>query len=492
MVHPNFPTFKKLTAKGNLIPVVKELILDCETPVSVFQKIALKEKSAFLLESVEYGEKIGRYSFLGYDPDIILEQKRGSVLIKEQGKKIRRKGNKDILAVMKQVLQKYCYVPLRGLPVLCGGFVGFLSYENVVIFEDIQLKKRASLGFPLAIFFLTKKLLVFDHVDKKVRIIVLSSVRGDIKGAYNKALRDIAHIERKLSHYGSIKKVKGKDTKKLQIESNMSKSEFESAVKKIKHYIREGDVIQVVLSQRLSLGTINNDFNVYRALRTVNPSPYMFYFKHNAICLIGSSPEVLVKNEGGHAEVRPIAGTRKRGRTEAEDLCLAEDLKQDEKELAEHLMLVDLGRNDLGRVCTFNSVAVKDYARVEKYSHVMHLVSEVHGLLKKKKDSFDLVRATFPAGTLTGAPKIRAMEIINELESSERGPYGGCLGYFSVSGDCDMCITIRTIMIKDKKAYLQAGAGIVYDSVPAREYRETLNKAKALIKAVEIAEEELA
>lgn len=485
--------FKKLAQKGNLVPIVKHCIIDCETPVSAFIKTAENEKSAFLLESVELGEKIGRYSFIGFNPSCIVEKDHnGTIYVNEKGKKKKKSDQIDPLTVIKSIISNYSLVSIPDLPVLSDGFVGYFSYENVAHFESIQLKKRDSLGFPQAVFFLTKELIAFDHVQKKVSIIVLVDTKeSSIDSAYKKALLRIQTLEAKLRLPIRFKKKRALPKKKYAIKSNVSRETFKRHIKRIKDYIKAGDVIQVVYSQRFDLGKITNDFDVYRALRTVNPSPYMFYFRHEGMSLVGSSPELLVKNKKNKCEVRPIAGTRKRGKNETEDQRLSQDLLSDEKECAEHLMLVDLGRNDLGRVCRFGSVHVPVYSRIEKYSHVMHMVSEVHGELEKKKDAFDLLRATFPAGTVSGAPKIRAMEIINELEPAERGPYAGCLGYFSFNGDSDMCITIRTIMIKNGHAYLQAGAGIVHDSVPEREYQETINKAKALMQAVEIASSEL-
>jgi anthranilate synthase component 1 len=485
MFYPSLTSFKKIAKKLNMIPVVKELVLDCETPVSVFLKVSHNETSSFLLESVEYGEKIGRYSIIGISPDMVIEKKNDTVVV-TQGKSSCTYDTHDPLVVIKKIMATIKTEPIPGVP-NCGGFVGYCSYENVNVFEDIRLEQRKSLGFPSSIFFLAKELIVFDHLDKKVKIVVFSHIGKSVEASYAKAIKKIKYIENKIRTAKidppQVRQKKYSDS----IKSNMTRTQYQNGVNKIKDYIKAGDAIQVVLSQRFDLGKIDNDFNVYRALRTVNPSPYMFYFKHKTISLVGSSPEMLVKKDGQSVQVRPIAGTRRRGKTSAEDQRLEEDLRKDVKENAEHLMLVDLGRNDLGRVCEYSSVYVKEYARVEKYSHVMHLVSEVHGALDSTRDVFDLVRHTFPAGTLTGAPKIRAMEIINEIEPDERGPYGGCLGWFSLFGDCNMCITIRTIMIKNKHAYLQAGAGIVFDSIPAKEYEETLNKAKALRTAVEVA-----
>lgn len=489
MLKPKIDQFKKKAKTGQLVPVMKELILDCETPVSAYLKLAGKEKNAFLLESVEYGEKIGRYSLLGFDPELVYEKVENRIYVWKNGKRIRNVAVCDMLSFLQQEMNSFNMKPIDNVPLVGGGFVGFFSYENVTTFEDIELQEKASLGFPEAVFFLTKKIVIFDHVEKKVKIVAYIDVSDDKDADYEKALDIISKVEKKLKSKLPPVDYSVPIESKVNLNSNFTKKEFEEAVRKVKKYIKEGDIIQAVLSQRFELGAVKNDFLLYRALRTVNPSPYMFHFKYGDMKLIGSSPEVLVKSDGINGELRPIAGTRKRGITEEDDGRLAADLKADKKELAEHLMLVDLGRNDLGRVCEFGSVNVTDYARVEKYSHVMHLVSEVHGKLKKRTDCFDLLRAAFPAGTLSGAPKIRAMEIINELEPDERGPYGGCLGHFGFNRGCNMCITIRTIMINNGQAYLQAGAGIVYDSDPAKEYEETVNKAKALVKTVQVAAE---
>lgn len=487
----NYRQFEAYAKKGNLIPLVKELILDCETPVSTFVKVSRAQTSTFLLESVEYGEKIGRYSMIGHDPHCIIEKKDNVIKVTDKRTKhIITYNTNDVLAILKKIMSDYQLVVTPDVPTFCGGFVGYCGYENVTTFEDISFRKKKSLGFAPALFFFATELIVFDHLDKKVKIIVLAHTKKSIRVAYADALKRIQVIERLITHNRTYppEKKRRKSVRSI-IKSNITRSQFEAGVRKIRAYIKAGDAIQVVLSQRFDLGKIDNEFNIYRALRTVNPSPYMFFFKHKGTCLIGSSPEMLVKKEGRDVQVRPIAGTRKRGSDQVTDKKLALDLSADTKENAEHLMLVDLGRNDLGRVCDYSSIAVTDYARIERYSHVMHLVSEVHGRLRSGLDVFDLVRATFPAGTLSGAPKIRAMEIIDELEPDERGPYGGCLGYISLNGDCNMCITIRTIMVKDKHAYLQAGAGIVYDSKPAKEYMETLNKARALMKAFEVSTE---
>ncbi len=470
MIRPDFPAFKNLARKGNLIALVKTIPADLETPVSSFLKLSRKSRHAFLLESAEQEERIGRYSFMGCDPESILTSVRGHF---------------EASALQKK-LAGYKLANPEVVPGFAGGFVGFLSYENVQNFDKIKLQKRPGPDFPEAIFFFVKKFLVFDHFRKTLSVVELAEAgsKSGLKQVYDKACQSIERLVLELRK--PLKLSPSKLPKRaLEIRSNTAQKDFCRKVEKVKEYIRAGDCIQVVLSQRFAMPAPAVDgFQVYRALRSINPSPYMFYFKSGKIQLIGTSPELLVKKTGSEAEVRPIAGTRPRGESPAQDLTLEENLKKSKKEMAEHLMLVDLGRNDLGRVCKFDSIRVKNFARVERYSHVMHLVSDVTGVLQKGKNAFDLLKASFPAGTVTGAPKIRAMQIINELETEKRGPYAGSLGYFSFNGDMDMCITIRTLFSDGKKIYLQAGAGIVKDSVPQKEYQETVNKAKALFKAI--------
>ncbi len=474
-IYPSFSEFHKLAARGNLIPIYREIIADMDTPVSAFQKLAASEESSFLLESVEHGEKVGRYSFIGSRPSKIFQAKEGQ----------------DLTVELEKYMKNYRMVKLRGLPSFCGGLVGYLSYENVSFFERIKLHHKTGPAIPSGIFFLVDRMLIFDQMERTLKMVSICHTDGGLRRSYNQGIRDIEQMtsaltkpmisQRDVVHYTPKKQYDHR------LKSNMEKPVFENRVRKIKEYIRKGDCIQTVFSQRFDLGMVENDFEVYRALRVINPSPYMFFFKHRDLSLIGSSPEVLVEKEGKEAEIKPIAGTRRRGRDEEEDRLLERELKTSPKELAEHLMLVDLGRNDLGRICKYETVRVKEYARIEKYSHVMHLVSDVVGELRNGENAFSLLRAAFPAGTVTGAPKIRAMEIIDELEEDARGPYAGCLGYFSFSGDMDMCIMIRTIVVKGKKACVQAGAGIVFDSKPSHEYQETVNKAKALFDAVELA-----
>lgn len=480
----DFAAFKKLAKQGNLVAVTRTIAADLDTPVSAFLKLAQKSPNCFLLESAEQEEKIGRYSIMGLDPQLVLSSSKEGVLIETGGKRFEDTCC-HITDIMEATMSQYKLANPESIPGFSGGFVGYLSYENVQHFESVKLEPRKATAIPRAIFFLALDFVVFDHFRKTLSIVSLASTRGgSLKKSYQNAQRIIAKHEQKLRKPLSLKVSKpAKNAAKISF--NMSKQAYMDKVKKIKSYIRAGDCIQVVLSQRFTLPAAKNDFQIYRALRSINPSPYMFYFRCGKYRLVGSSPELLVKKSGSTAEVRPIAGTRPRGKSSADDLRNEENLKKSIKETAEHLMLVDLGRNDLGRVCEFDSIRVKNYAHIERYSHVMHLVSDVAGTLKKNKNAFDLLKATFPAGTVSGAPKIRAMEIINELETEERGPYAGSLGYFSFTRDMDMCITIRTLFSDGKNLYLQAGAGIVKDSNPEKEYEETLNKAKALLKAIE-------
>ena len=484
MTAPNLSEFKKLARKGNLVALFETIPADLETPVSCFLKLAAKAPHAFLLESAEQEERIGRYSFIGLNPRLIVNAEKGRVLIREN--RSERVFERPVLDVLKEQLAPFRLANAQSLPAFCGGFVGYLSYEMVQEFEQIRLSQKKGPSLPEAIFFLSQELLIFDHFRKTLSIVVLVSVdpAKKLERLYREAEKKVKAYLPQLQKPLPLGFEKGPHGR-LQLQSNMSRRTFEKKVRRIKAYIKAGDCIQVVLSQRFSFQTKVDDFQIYRALRSINPSPYMFYFRSGKFRLIGSSPEMLVRKTGKVAELRPIAGTRPRGRTPEEDAALEENLKKSAKEMAEHLMLVDLGRNDLGRVCLFNSVKMKDFARVERYSHVMHLVSDVVGRLKPNQDAFDLLKATFPAGTVTGAPKIRAMQIIDELEEERRGAYAGCLGYISFNRDMDMCLTIRTLVDDGRRIYLQAGAGIVKDSSPQREYQETVNKAKALFKALE-------
>lgn len=487
-MHPTFEEFKKLSRRGNLIALRRDLASDLETPVSAFLKVARKEPCAFLLESAEQEERVGRYSFLGIRPDKILISRGDEILIR-QGKKIHvLAGKSDLLAVMRGILKPYRFINSKSLPNFAGGFVGFLSYENVRFFEPVDLKGKDGLLLDDAVFFFVKDFLFFDHFKKTLSMVslceVTSRTTSGLRRIYKQGIRRIAQIESRLKKKLTSRVINPAPYRQAHFEANMTRKEFEEKVRRVKEYIRAGDCIQVVLSQRFNLGQVQNDFEIYRALRSINPSPYMFYFRYGQLRLVGSSPELLVKKSGNEVEVCPIAGTRRRGKNRLEDARLEESLRKSVKEMAEHLMLVDLGRNDLGRVCQFSSIRVHDFAHVDRYSHVMHLVSSVRGRLRPGKDAFDLLRASFPAGTVTGAPKIRAMQIIDELEPEKRGPYAGSLGYFSFNHDMDMCIAIRTLVVSGRRAWIQAGAGIVFDSQPDREFEETLNKAKALMLAL--------
>lgn len=485
MTTPDLKTFKQLARKGSMIALSETFPADLETPVSSFLKISRKARHAFLLESAEQEEKIGRFSFLGIEPAAVYEATERKVTITSQdGKRVLK--NVRLLDVLEAELGSITLANPEGFPGFRGGFVGYLSYENVRDFETLRLSKKKGPGLPLGIFFRVEDFLVFDHFRKTLSVVILVNLKKF-------RTPDAAHqnARQKMAAYKDLLqkplRVPGKQAPCMpaKVVPNMARKDYESKVRRIKDYIRAGDCIQVVLSQRFQLAHRGHDFQIYRSLRSINPSPYMFYFRSGPYRLIGSSPEMLVKKTKRLAEVQPIAGTRPRGLTERQDLQYEKQLRASVKEMAEHLMLVDLGRNDLGRVSDFKSVKVDRFAFVERYSHVMHLVSRVQSRLKAGKSAADLLRATFPAGTLSGAPKVRAMEIIDELEPEARGPYGGCLGYFGFDGDMDMCITIRTLMLNRHKIFLQAGAGIVKDSDPGREYEETVNKSRALLKAIE-------
>ena len=490
MFKPSLEEFKKKAKLGNLIPVYKEILADLDTPVSAYMKIRGGEYS-FLLESIEGGEKWARYCFLGCDPSVVVITKGRTLTLIENGKREQRQiESGSPLSAVKEILARYQPVHSAGLPRFSGGAVGFVSYDMVRFFEDLPEQTVDDLDVPDSQFIITDTMLVFDNVSQTIKIVSNAFVEGDdLDAVYKNTIQKISALEEKLKAplaRGSV--IDEEVEEPLSFESNIEEGNFKQAVKRIKEYILEGDAIQVVLSQRLKFAINCNPFDIYRALRTVNPSPYMYYLEFGELQVVGSSPEVLVRLEDDNVEVRPIAGTRKRGQNEEEDRELEKDLLQDKKELAEHIMLVDLGRNDLGRVSEISSVVVDEQFTIERYSHVMHIVSNVKGILKKGLDCFDVLAAVFPAGTLSGAPKIRAMEIIDELEPTRRGLYGGAVGYISFSGNMDTAIAIRTLLIKDKTAYLGVGAGIVADSVPQSEFEETMNKGRALLKAIELAE----
>ena len=495
MIQPTFRQFRVLAKKGKRIPVFTEFLADLETPVTLFSKVGATAKHAFLFESAEVSEKVGRYSFIGVDPEGVLELTNGVMRLRGFGsdRKQTIKNGNEIFDILRKLIHDSSYVQDVRLPNFLGGLVGFIGYEFVRYCEDIELSPKKGLSVPDAVLFSTQTVIIYDHFSRKIQIVHLANPsKKNLKTGYREACALISGLEKKIrssrSKLSPISMSGLLSAHASKIASNTSKSKFESNVSKAKAYIKAGDCIQAVLSQRFSLGKVSDDFLIYRVLRVLNPSPYMFYFKYGGLRLVGSSPETFVKKRGAFAETRPIAGTRPRGASESIDRQMETNLKNSVKEMAEHLMLVDLGRNDLGRVCDPKTVKVSEFAKVERYSHVMHLVSNVEGKLKRGMDALELFKACFPAGTVSGAPKIRAMEIIDEFETEKRGAYAGAVGYFDFNGDMDFCITIRTIVIQDGKAYVQAGAGIVSDSKPSNEYQETINKAKALLRAKEIAE----
>ncbi len=493
MYYPSEKEFLKLAEKGNLVPVYKEILADLETPVSAYLKLSRDSEYSFLLESVEEQERIGRFSFLASNPALVFQSKDENITVfnKVNNSKRQFKTSTNPLDEIKRIMKSYKFVNLAQLPRFCGGLVGYIGYDCVRFFERLPRKSKDDLKLPDSLLILARDILIFDHVARKIKIISCAFIDKNSSVAknrsiYEESVRKIEAMHQKLKGSMRLKErdAQLKPSRKSGFTSNMTKAQFSKAVKKAKGYIKQGDIIQVVLSQRLSVNIKSEPFRIYRNLRSINPSPYMFFLKFKTLYLIGSSPEMLVRCEDRFAQTRPIAGTRPRGRTESEDERLKTELLEDLKERCEHTMLVDLGRNDLGRVCKFKSVTLTEFMKIEMYSHVMHIVSNIEGTLKPGKDAFDLLAAAFPAGTVSGAPKVRAMEIIEELEATRRGPYAGCVGYFSFSGNLDSCITIRTIVISGNTAYVQAGAGIVADSKPQKEYQETLNKARAMLEAI--------
>ena len=490
MYFPDLQSFTSLAAGGNLIPVYREIMADMDTPVSAFRKID-DGRYSFLLESIEGGEKWARYTFLGASPATVIRSRGTTVEVLENDAVVRHEGV-DPLVFVRNYLARYTPVEISGIPRFFGGAVGYLGYDMVRHFEHLPTARPALIGAWDSCFIITDTLLIFDNVRQKISVVSNAHLEEgkSPETAYREAIAKIEAIIAKLKA-PLAPDTTAKSPGKVAFTSNVTRAEFEGAVERAKEYVRAGDIIQVVLSQRFSGDLTVDPFHIYRVLRTLNPSPYMFFLRMDDTLVVGASPEVMVRKEGQRVELRPIAGTRPRGATPEEDARLETELLADPKERAEHVMLVDLGRNDLGRVCTTGSVQVSELMVVERYSHVMHIVSNVRGELQPERDAFDLVAATFPAGTLSGAPKVRAMEIIDELEPVRREVYGGAVGYFSFSGNMDLAIAIRTLVIRDGRIHLQAGAGIVADSDPAAEYLETVNKAMAVVKAVEAAEQGL-
>lgn len=484
-INLSYNQVKRLKAKGNLVPVFVEFFADCETPVSAFSKIAAKKKNSFLLESVEGGKKISRYSFIGVECPKIFKFNKNRVSIIQKNKTI-KKEFKDPLEIIKKEMIRYQLVGLPNLPRFQGGLVGYFSYDAVKYFEKINMPESDPIGAPEGIFLFTDTLVVFDHIKHK--IIVISHVYLDKNSEenYKNAVRKINRIIALLQTPKILPYLNPCDPKRndVKISSNFTKKEYMKIVEEALEEIRKGEIFQVVLSQRFKTQIKVDSFNVYRALRSVNPSPYMFYFRFDDFDLAGASPEILVRVDDGNILLRPMAGTRKRGKDEEEDKKLETELLNDEKEIAEHSMLVDLARNDVGRVAQIGTVKFEPLMYIEKYSHVQHIVSDITGRIDSNKDIYDVFRSCLPAGTLSGAPKIRAMEIISRLEKDKRGIYGGAVGYFDFSGNMDTCITIRTILIKNNEAYFQVGSGIVHDSVPENEYKECLKKTGGSLSAL--------
>jgi anthranilate synthase component 1 len=473
MYYPTLEEVKKRKEDGNLIPICREVVADLDTPVSAFLKIN-RNGYSFLLESVEGGQRLARYSFIGTEPYKVLTVSKSETA--------------DPLPQIACELDQYKVVPVEGLPRFYGGAVGYFSYETVAHFEKLPSPERDSQDLPLAVFMFVDTLLAFDHVTHKIKVISHVRLNGDIEASYVSAAQKIDDLIDRLNQPLKLPKKDGKPAQSQKASAQDNQAEFEESVRKTREYIKAGEVIQVVLSQRVERSTEVHPFEIYRALRTINPSPYMYYLDFRDFQIVGTSPEILVRVEDGNVMTRPLAGTRPRGKTPEEDASLEQELRADEKERAEHIMLVDLGRNDIGRVSEPGSVKVSELMDVERYSHVMHMVTNVQGKLRRDMNAFDALRACFPAGTVSGAPKIRAMQIIAEFEREKRGPYAGACGYFSFSGNMDMAIAIRTIVMARGIAYVQSGCGIVYDSVPERDYVETLNKAMALVKAIDQAE----
>ena len=495
---PNFTEFKRLAGRGNVIPVYRTVVADLLSPVSAFLRFvpqteagAREHPYSFLLESVEGGEHVGRYTFFGTDPFQIVTCRGNRITLTRGKKQTHETGN--VFEYLRCIGSRYRSVTIPGLPPLTAGAVGYLSYEAVRALEKLPPRVEPDVELDDAVFMYFSNLIAFDHVQH--RLFLISNVLteegpGSLRAKYDHAVRELDRLMRRLQRPLKLARPRH-PPKGLRVRANMTRGQYESMVERSKEYIRAGDVFQVVMSQRLEVPVRVQPFEVYRALRVVNPSPYMYYLRLGGSTVLGSSPEMLVKISGRDVEYRPIAGTRPRGKNDEEDKLLELELKADEKERAEHIMLVDLGRNDIGRVCEFASVRPTEVMFVERYSHVMHLVSLIQGRLRKDQDSYAALAACFPAGTLTGAPKVRAMEIIDELEPTRRGLYGGSVLYLDFSGNLTSCIVIRTVLVKGKNAYLQAGAGIVADSVPAREYDESMNKARAVLRAFEMAEEGL-
>jgi anthranilate synthase component 1 len=494
-VPPPRDEFRAFAERGNLVPVWRDILADLETPVSAFLKVH-RGPYGFLLESVQGGERWGRFSFLGTEPRQVLRVHERAVEIETPGKGVERRTTDDPLGELQRMLAAYRPVDVPGLPRFVGGAVGFVGYDMVRSFERLPVQASDDLALPETCMMLADSVLVFDNVKQTIKVVAHAHIHPDVSPdeAYDEAVARIDALVERLGHApvepaGAATTPNGPAQTPAEVRSNFTPAAYQAIVGRAKEYIRAGDVIQVVLAQRFEMPLAAAPFNVYRCLRAVNPSPYMFYLAMGPYALAGASPEVMARVEDGELTVRPIAGTRPRGTMEREDQALADELLADPKEIAEHVMLLDLGRNDVGRVARTGSVEVTERLVIERYSHVMHIVSNVRGQLSPGQDSFAAFRATFPAGTLTGAPKIRAMQIIEELEPVRRGTYGGAVGYFGFNGTMDTCIAIRCVLMRGGRAFIGAGAGIVADSDPEAEHRECVNKARAVVQAIHLAEQ---
>ena len=486
MKQTTFEEFVELARRGTFVPVCREIMADLLTPVSAFLKIAEHSDYAFLLESVEGGEHVGRYSFLGKDPFLVLRGRAGQTTVEENGVVAERA--EPFLDVLRGLMAEFQSPYVPDLPRFTGGAVGYFDYDAAEWFEPVVKRSMPLPDRDQAGFMVFDTVLAFDHVRHRILAIANARLKPgqDLRALYDFACAKIAFLEGELDR--NLSRADRRQSDGVDVEANHTREAFEASVAKIQEDIAAGEIYQAVLSQRFTVRTSAPAFDVYRALRHINPSPYMFFIRMGGEAIVGASPEMLVRVEGRHVETHPIAGTRRRGTTPDEDQRLAEELRRNEKERAEHVMLVDLGRNDIGRVAEVGSVRVPTFMALERYSHVMHLVSRVEGQLAEDRDRLDALVATFPAGTLTGAPKIRAMQIVGELEPTRRGLYGGAVGYLDFAGNLDFCIAIRTITMRDGRADVQAGAGIVADSLPAAEYEETRDKARALLQALEMAD----
>src|SRR5437773_4147075 len=491
MIQPTFAEFSKLAKQGNLIPVYDVFSADLLTPVSAYLRIAQGARHSFLLESVEGGEKIARYTFAGAHPEEIFRYANGACVLESRDRVVWEE--RDPISFLRERIERFRPVRLPGLPPLVAGAIGYFSYDMVRLIERIPKRLRDEIGLYDAMLMFYHGLIAFDHVQHRLWVVrnVFMEGGGSLRSKYDAAVHEIKQTRRLLDEPVAAERPKKlskpRNRVPLKVASNFRRPEYLAAVQKAKHYIRAGDIFQVVLSQRFSAKTEAEPFQIYRELRALNPSPYLFFLQLNDVAVVGSSPEMLVKVQGRDVSYRPIAGTRGRGKNEAEDARLEREMLADEKERAEHIMLVDLGRNDLGRVCDYGSVHVEKLMTVERYSHVMHLVSSLRGKLRPDVDCFDALMACFPAGTVSGAPKVRAMEIVEELEKTRRGICAGGILYLDFAGNLDSCIALRTMVIKNGVAHIQAGGGIVADSTPIGEFEESVNKSKALVRALEAA-----